>query len=738
MTWLEKRPWIAVAILSAIAFAFRTIPQYYSVFQGEFVNFQETDAWYHVRVVENLVHHFPLRISIDPYMGVGPVQDVATGPFYDWLLGGAAWLAGLGHPSSGLVHVLAAWYPAVLGACIVPVVFLLGELIFGVRAGLFATAVIATLPGHFLTVSSLGFTDHHVMESLLSAGFLLALLRALEKPASIGRAVLAGLVLAAYLLTFVGGAFFVAIVVLWAAYDLIRSQWPRPEPGIAGRPLYISFLVAAALIAPWYRLLWMPYSIATLVAGAGAVFLLARWSAFCERLPQRRMVFFGGLGAAAAVSVFALFMLPGVVSALHAVAPFFMPAYFGTTGAVRELQALVFPRGGFTLLPAWRQFAGAYVLSVVALLLLAELAVKRPQKGASLLFFWGSITFLLAMGQVRMTYYFAVAAALLSGYLVARISESDASVWVQWAGAAVLVLAIFVPNVAAAIEMGQEPRGVGQDWRQALEWINKSTPEPFGDPAFYFANYGQDFKHPPQAYSIMAWWDYGYWLEAIARRIPVTNPTQSNASLAASFFLAQSEEEALRILDQARSKYVAVNAELPLLLDSDGAIRGSYPDFFVWDKTKKLDDYFLIVLEPVGDGRVRFRLLYRPAYYRSMAARLFVYGAEGVANPQTSIAYIERLQSWAGKSYPVLARLRTFASAGEAAAAERECRAEGCLIAGENPQVSCVALERLIQFHQVFGSDSPVLGAGPTRRSAVQIYEIQSSRSSFQNGVTTH
>jgi dolichyl-phosphooligosaccharide-protein glycotransferase len=715
-----KRSWIIVGLLCLTALALRTIPQFDSVFQSSFVNFQETDAWYHVRVVDNLVHHFPRRITVDPYMGPGPAPSIATGPFYDWLLGGIAWLAGFGHPSENLVHQIAAWYPAVLGTLIVVAVFLLGRLMFSTRVGLISAAVIATLPGHFLTVSSLGFTDHHVMESLLSGLFILALLHAVKQPDSIPRAILSGLALAAYLLTFVGGAFFVAIVVAWAAYDRMRSLWPREEPAFSAKPFYITFLLAAVLVGPSYRILWMSYSIAALLLGVTLIFLLDQWARFANT----RVVFFSGVAIASAAGLAAAFtLMPGLRTILASVGPFLMPSYFGRTGAVTELQSLVLARGAFTLIPAWRQFAGAYILSIVALFLLGELAIKRASRGPTLLFFWGFSTFILAMGQVRMTYYFAVTAALLSGYLIARILEGDTRATVRWVIIGALVLAIFVPNVAAAIEQGESLRGVSEDWQQALNWIRTSTPEPFGDPAFYYANYSADPPRP--IYSVMAWWDYGYWLEAIARRVPVSNPTQSNASVAASFFLAQSEEEALPILEKWSSQYVIVNGELPLLMKDDGTATGDFPNFLVWDKTKRVDDYFLVALEPAGDGKVRTRLLYLPPYYRSMAVRLFVYGTDGVeASAGAVVASFSIKTTEAGKPYKLLSDLRRFGNLEDAAAAQHECQEQGCVLAGENPQVSCVRLEPLTHFRPAFASETTVLGGGRTGRSAVQVYHV--------------
>lgn len=705
-------------MLCLISFCLRTIPKLEAVFQGDFVNFQETDAWFHVRVVENLVHHFPHRMGIDPYSGIGPAEGLATGPFYDWVLGGIAWLAGAGHPSEGLLLWIAAWYPAVLGALIVPVVFLLGRRMFGATAGVCAAAVIATLPGHFLMVSSLGFTDHHVMESLLSALFLLALLDALEKPESNLRTALAGVALSAYLLTFVGGAFFVGIVVAWAAYDRIRCLRPREEPPSPSRPLMVSFALAAVIVAPFHKQLWMPYSIAVLLLGAAGIFLLDRWLVWCRGLARPRVVFFSGAALAAAGAIGTAILLPSVLNALRSVVPFFLPAYFGTTGAVRELQALVLSPRGFTLTPAWSQFAGAYILSIVALVVLGELAVKRPRRGATLLFFWGAATFLLAMGQVRMTYYFAVAAALLSGYLVSRVFEEDARKWVLWTAAAVFVVGVFVPNIARAVETGGLELGVSEDWKQTLAWLERSTPEPFGDPAFYYANYPAEFTDPPGAYSIMNWWDYGYWLEAIARRVPVSNPTQHNAGLAARFYLAESEDEAMQILSEAKARYVVVNSELPLLMDSSGVTSGLYPSLLVWDKSKNTKDYFLVALEPAESGKFRTRLLYLPAYYRSMAARLFVYGTEGIADPGGAVV------AYFGQDH-VLKDLRRFESAQAAVKEEMSCRAQGCILAGENPQISCVPLAALTSLRFVFGSDSVILRAGRSQRPAVQVYQVR-------------
>ena len=77
-----------------------------------------------------------------------------------------------------------------------------------------------------------------------------------------------------------------------------------------------------------------------------------------------------------------------------------------------------------------------------------------------------------------------------------------------------------------------------------------------------------------------------------------------------------------------------------------------------------------------------------------------------------------------GKPYRTLAELRRFDSFDAAVAAERECKAAGCELVGDNPQLSCVPLAPVQRLRSVFHSDSIILGLGRSARHAVQIYEL--------------
>ncbi|MCP4590379.1 MAG: phospholipid carrier-dependent glycosyltransferase, partial [bacterium] len=139
----------AVLCLCVVALALRTYPVYEKVFTPGYVGFQGVDPWCHVRKVDNLVHQFPHLIAHDPYALHPGGQNIAVGPFFDLLLAGAILLAGLGAPTVELTHALTAWFPAVLGALTVPVVYALARSLFDRRVALLAAAFIAVLPGPF-------------------------------------------------------------------------------------------------------------------------------------------------------------------------------------------------------------------------------------------------------------------------------------------------------------------------------------------------------------------------------------------------------------------------------------------------------------------------------------------------------------------------------------------------------------------------------------------------------------
>src|SRR5438874_5151742 len=104
-----------LALIVLTAFLARTVFLWRAVFTGEGVNYQDSDAWYHMRLIENLTHHYPHRATIDPYLG-SPAPPVAVPLLFDLFCGAVALLVGLGAPSPHTVEVVGALAPPILGA----------------------------------------------------------------------------------------------------------------------------------------------------------------------------------------------------------------------------------------------------------------------------------------------------------------------------------------------------------------------------------------------------------------------------------------------------------------------------------------------------------------------------------------------------------------------------------------------------------------------------------------------
>jgi hypothetical protein len=218
----------------------------------------------------------------------------------------------------------------------------------------------------------------------------------------------------------------------------------------------------------------------------------------------------------------------------------------------------------------------------------------------------------------------------------------------------------------------------------------------------------------------MAWWDYGYWIVDVARRIPVTNPTQANASVAADFFLAQSEQEAVPVLQRWCTRYVVVDERLPLWPSEQEVMIGDFPAFFEYARARRRSDYLQMAYESNAEGKSAPKMFFLPAYYRSMAIRLFIFGGQAVDGRDGAMILFLQQRG----SHQEVVGTKRFESAQEAVRAEAACRDKGCVLVSDNPMVSCVPLEPLQQLRPVFASTSSVLGFGRRGRKAVQVYEF--------------
>ncbi|MBE0431747.1 MAG: hypothetical protein IBX67_07960, partial [Dehalococcoidia bacterium] len=419
---------IVLAGLCGVALYLRIALPYDQVFVGDWVWFRDTDAYYYLRHIENLVHNFPRVNAFDPYM-LHPGGSIGLHrPFFAWLIAGISLLIGGGSPTQPTIESVAAYMPAILGALTVIPVFFIGKELFSRWAGLIAAALVAILPGEFLHRSLLGFTDHHVAEVLFSATCILFLImavkRARERELSFRHlltrdwavlrspliyTLLTGVFLGLYLLTWVGGLMFIFIVFAYFLVQFIVDHLRRRSTDylcLIGTPL---FLIALLMLLPdlaggsrdaAYRLAMSLAILAPIGLSAISRFLAVRgW----------RPAFYPLVLAAMAGIALAVLRAvnPSLFDFMLAQFGIFAPAGAGLT--VMEVQPLSLPI-------AWANFTTSFFISFVALVMLAFATVRARSADRTIFLVWSIIMLLAVLGQRRFGYYFAVNAALLAGY----------------------------------------------------------------------------------------------------------------------------------------------------------------------------------------------------------------------------------------------------------------------------------------------------------------------------------
>jgi len=787
-------PALALACVTGFAFFLRTYYSYDKVFLGDWVRFKGYDSWYHIRLIESFVHNFPRLITFDPYTYYPYGQDVFFAPFYDVMVGTTAWVLGAGSPSQGMTETLAAYFPAILGALVAIPVFFIGKTLFNKTVGLIAAALVILLPGQILLRSTLGFSDHHAAEVLFSTAallfFALAVKNAKEREITFSSvrskdwgklrrplvySVLAGAALAAYLLTWVGGALVVFIIFVFAfaqyTSDHLRGR-PTDYLCIIGVPC---FAVALLLLMPFLAQLdYGEMQSLTLIVAIAAFLGLSILSAAMRRrnihpafYPLAVLVVTGaGLGAFYLVAPEKLSVILGELRWLNP----------------RTEQLTIGEMRPLSLTMGWEEFTTSFYLSLISLVVVAYFAIREGAAEKMLLLVWSAVMLVAMLSENRFAYYFAINVSLLTAFLVwktaalvavrvlphrttatasapesfktgkrkTKVSKKSkrkeakrertgpgttiAGYPLSWIAygvvvAVVVFFLVFFPNIGTAIDIaGTNTTQVGS-WREPLLWMQDNTPDPFGDPDFFNQVFDdppgrEDYDYPDSAYGVMAWWDYGHWITQIAHRIPNSNPHQHGASEAAWYFTSQDEASANEILNELGSRYVALDLWMSLHeIDAANGVYGNFHGVLAWAGDPE-DDYFDVYYQKLESGALQPRILYYPEFYRCMSTRLYIFDGEQVIpdNSTYVISYEEKVAR-GGEPYKEIASIRRFATYEAGVSYLEQQTGTNYRIVGYSELQSPVPLEKLEHYTLVHESTPPEAAPGETALPEVKIFE---------------
>jgi oligosaccharyl transferase (archaeosortase A-associated) len=769
---------IIVALFFGVALCLRICLPYDQVFGSEWIKFTSFDAYYHMRIVDNLVHNFPRLISFDPYMLFPGVTGMDNIHFFDWLLAGIIRVISPGSPSQHTIDVVGTYFPAILGALTVIPIYFIGKALFNRWVGVISAGLIALMPGDFLGRSILGFTDHDIAGMLFTTVTMLFLILAIkaarEKSLTFSHlkhrdraiitkpiiySLLAGVFLGIYLFTWPGALLFVLIIFIYFVIQFIIDHLRRQSTDYLCLISVILFLVATLMFAPTAHQKVAPASLVIALLIPLVLSGISRLLAGRQIKPAYYPLTVVGLGVVGVLIFRAV-----------------TPALFNST--VQTLGILI-PRGAYTttlemqpltLEVARANFTTGFFLSFIVLGILIYLIIKRGTAEKSLLLVWSVAILVIALVQRRFAGYLAINVALLTGYLsaliffviryivaylrgepakqylsyqvlesvnvgelaappadtTARIEEKKARPKKKARGGSrttprhasmalaiiVVLLLAFLPNILKAVPTAKAvPFAPSDAWCQSLSWLKANTADPFGDPDFYYEPYPPD-SPPVPAYSVLAWWDYGYWITRMAHRVPNTNPAQGGVGEVANFLLSQDEDSADEIRGRLSTKYV--------IIDYD-TVTGKFYAIASWAQREQAE--FFEIYYQSQEGKLMPVRLFYPEYYHSLATRMYNFDGEEVT-PRSSlvISYQERMNQ-RGETIKEITDARSFSSYEKAAAFVSSQPSANYRIVSDSPFISPVPLAELKNYRLAYSSDILIRNTQGGMVPSVKIFE---------------
>lgn len=586
---------------------------------------------------------------------------------------------------------------------------------------------------------------------------------------------LAGFFLGIYLITWAGALMFGFVITLYFIIQFIIDHLNRQSTDYLCFTGVIVFLLALVILAPIRP---APLYLVALIAALLIPAILNIISRVTSRKATRPVFYpllLVGLGAVVLVA-FRL-IAPDLFRTMVGLFSIFAP-----TGAMAvttmEMQPLLKPDGTqWSLSAAWGNFAYGSYISIAVLIFLIILSIRQSKAGKAdngiLLFLvWSLVMTAATLGQRRFAYYLAINVAILTGYfswmflsfssmltdwLFGQIRTVDFKVRLaslsgvsspvadakakrdtiyrgdvhilKYVFKALAVIAVFLFayyfNIPNSVAVAQQARfAPSNSWYSAMDWLRTNTPEPFGDPAFYYKPYedvprGTPYPYPESAYGVTSWWDYGYLITRMGHRLPNANPGQDPDAIAnvGRFLLSQENSPPAEIMAKLDSSYVAI----------DYAMATSKFWAIVEYSGQKAEDYFEAYYL-VREGKLVPVLLFYPAYYNTICTRLYNFDNKDVTTVHPIVVAYEKKTARGGTLYKQITTALEFDSYQEAQDYVRSQTSGNFAIVGADQFTSPVPLKSLEDYKVAFSSTQSVSLQDSTVIPDVKIFEYTGSR----------
>lgn len=605
----NKTAIISLIVIIASAIFLRTINAIPNVLQNGSVMFLETDAYYHMGAVDTILNN-PEGLSFPAII----FQQLSNHRLMALMIAATSWIIGLGNPSYYLADNVGAVFPVIGAVGVIVMVYIVASRLFGRWVALISCAFVAIIPSEFLHRSLFGFTDQHVFEVLYTLVFIHLLVIAVE---STGKKqmlyfTLSGTAITLYMLNWEGGLFIIFLAVL---YWLIQTVYMIfAKQGYMRFTIGITIMIATAFICitpfqtrPLLTVYMLIIAVIPIVIST-IIYLYQHGKRTLASVMVLTIIFPLFFVSNTAIYLYAAYHFGGWISEeiYHlynpsvVVWPFLMIANFFTPDMlISETQPLLFPGGVFDIRMAWANFQWFFFLQFGALGYL----IARYRMGLNhftLAFIvWFCLMFIATMCLRRYAYYLTIPTAVFSVLflyeVIRRIRFKKLPIYAV--SAFTMGLFLFMSAVPAlqvsSIHQGQ----ITTDWEDSLKWLKGEA---------YTGN-------------IVAWGDYGHWINRITDGKALYTPGVTGTEIA---------ELIIYDGDDATGKLDALNAQYMVI---DNQVIGS--KFHAAISTCGLPQSNFYGIFPYWqevDSKAELKqvILYFPRYYQSLAVQLYYYDCE--------------------------------------------------------------------------------------------------------------
>ncbi len=442
-----KNPMIVISILGAflLSLYIRAILPQDSVFLGNgVISISEDDGVYQMRIVEWVVHNFPHFLWFDPYTYYPFGHNNPWSPLFTYSIAIISLIAGIGNPTHDTIYTIGAYYPAILGALVVfPTYYVARNVFDDRRIGILSAIIIAIIPGQFLSRSLLGFTDHHVAETLLSTVTMLFLVISVKAARnnsftfsdikSLNRSalkpiiyfILTGIFLSLYMLTWMGALLFAFIIGIYIMVQHVIDHMHKKRTeyiAVLGIIIFLIGLISIILVPelggtkPLYYLgLTVGLVLFPILSGLSIFLNKKGYENYYYPLSLAALIILGLILISAA--------MPSIFDTLKNSLNFFSRSGGGLT--IGEASPY-FDRSGnsFSFGPLMSEFGINGVLAFFGLAFLTYGAFKKERQEKTVFLVWTLMILWALFQQNRFAYYFAVNVAILSAYFGITIADN--------------------------------------------------------------------------------------------------------------------------------------------------------------------------------------------------------------------------------------------------------------------------------------------------------------------------